>query len=184
MCLQVYYAKFPPQIDKRQILLLHPVLGGPVPIPSYIWKGIVDRKGTWARRPLLIPDPFHTYMLPPPSFPTTSCFSGFLALFKFIFLVSSCLHPSFLSFLNPLSLSLFLIPPLPLSPESGATAKEALNILKEHGVREEKIHIISLFATPRGVHKLLKDYPKVTILTSEVHPCSPSHFGMTYFGSD
>lgn len=24
---QVYYAKFPPQIDKRQILLLHPVLG-------------------------------------------------------------------------------------------------------------------------------------------------------------
>jgi uracil phosphoribosyltransferase len=91
---RVYYAKFPPQVDKRQILLLHPVL------------------------------------------------------------------------------------------ESGATAKEALNILKEHGVREEKIHIISLFATPRGVHKLLKDYPKITILTSEVHPCSPSHFGMTYFGSD
>ena len=24
---QVYYAKFPPQIEKRQILLLHPVLG-------------------------------------------------------------------------------------------------------------------------------------------------------------
>jgi uracil phosphoribosyltransferase len=91
---RVYYAKFPPQIDRRQILLLHPVL------------------------------------------------------------------------------------------ESGATAKEALNILKEHGVREEKVHVISLFATPRSVRSLLQDYPGVTILTSELHPCSPSHFGVTYFGSD
>ena len=71
----------------------------------------------------------------------------------------------------------------PLS-ETGATAKEALNILKEHGVREEKVHIISLFATPRAVHCLLKEHPNITILTSEVHPCSPSHFSVTYFGSD
>ena len=33
MCVQVYYAKFPPQIDRRQILLLHPVLGRCVPKP-------------------------------------------------------------------------------------------------------------------------------------------------------
>ena len=31
--MQVYYAKFPPQIDRRQILLLHPVLGRCVPKP-------------------------------------------------------------------------------------------------------------------------------------------------------
>ena len=42
VCVQVYYAKFPPHIDKRQILLLHPVLGWlvvrkrepPITIPS------------------------------------------------------------------------------------------------------------------------------------------------------
>ena len=33
LCVQVYYAKFPPQIDRRQILLLHPVLGRCVPNP-------------------------------------------------------------------------------------------------------------------------------------------------------
>ena len=115
LCVQVYYAKFPPQIDRRQILLLHPVLGRCVPKP----------------------------------------------LTK---LTNTLTHY--------------------ISPESGATAKEALTILKEHGVREERIHVISLFATPRGVHTLLREYPRITILTSEVHRCSPSHFGVTYFGSD
>lgn len=28
LCVQVYYSKFPPSIEKRKILLLHPTLGG------------------------------------------------------------------------------------------------------------------------------------------------------------
>lgn len=62
--------------------------------------------------------------------------------------------------------------------------KEALYILKEHGVKEEKVYVVSLFATPHGVHMLTEQFPKITILTSELHPTSPSHFGVSYFGSD
>lgn len=91
---RVYYAKFPPQIEKRQILLLHPVL------------------------------------------------------------------------------------------ESGATVLTALRVLKEHGVKEEKIQLVTLFATPRAVRNVLTEFSDITLLTSEVHPCCPSSFGQKYFGSD
>ena len=35
-----------------------------------------------------------------------------------------------------------------------------------------------------GVKQLLKNFPSVTILTSEVHSDCPSYFGQRYFGTD
>ena len=35
-----------------------------------------------------------------------------------------------------------------------------------------------------GAKYLLKRFPDVTMLTSEVHEFCPSHFGQKYFGAD
>ncbi|XP_078375196.1 uracil phosphoribosyltransferase homolog isoform X2 [Oculina patagonica] len=67
---------------------------------------------------------------------------------------------------------------------SGATVITAIRVLLEHGVKEENILLLNVFATPKGVELLLKNYPSVTILTSEVHSDCPSYFGQRYFGTD
>lgn len=68
--------------------------------------------------------------------------------------------------------------------ESGATVIAALNVLKDHGVNETNVIIVTLFSTPHGALNCLKKFPKVTVLTSELHDISPSHFGLKYFGAD
>ena len=35
-----------------------------------------------------------------------------------------------------------------------------------------------------GVRSVMKKYPRLKILTSEVHPVAPNHFGQKYFGTD
>ena len=35
-----------------------------------------------------------------------------------------------------------------------------------------------------GIHNIMHRYPDVKILTSEVHPSAPTHFGQRYFGTD
>lgn len=67
---------------------------------------------------------------------------------------------------------------------SGATVITAIRVLLEHGVKEDKILLLNVFATPKGVELLLKNFPSVTILTSEVHSDCPSYFGQKYFGTD
>ena len=84
-----------------------------------------------------------------------------------------CLHLIFLSHTHTLAYT-----------ESGATVLTALRVLKEHGVKEEKIQLVTLFATPRAVRNVLTEFSDITLLTSEVHPCCPSSFGQKYFGSD
>ena len=73
---------------------------------------------------------------------------------------------------------------LTLPLETGATVSTALSVLKEHGVKEEKVYLVTLYATPKAVKMVLEAFPGITLLTSEVHTCSPSHFGQKYFGSD
>jgi len=75
---------------------------------------------------------------------------------------------------------LLLLPVL----ETGATVCTALKVLKEHGVDEGNVVLVSLFCTAKGAHTTLAQYPNVTMLTSEVHDCCPAHFGQKYFGSD
>ncbi|XP_044759647.1 uracil phosphoribosyltransferase homolog [Coccinella septempunctata] len=67
---------------------------------------------------------------------------------------------------------------------TGNTVSQAVNVLKEHGVQEECIILSNLFCTPRAVDAILQSYPKLKILTSEIHHVAPNHFGQKYFGTD
>nr|CAI5852042.1 unnamed protein product [Callosobruchus analis] len=67
---------------------------------------------------------------------------------------------------------------------TGNTVSKAVNVLLEHGVKEECIILSNLFCTPQAVQTVLDVYPKMKILTSEVHPVAPNHFGQKYFGTD
>ena len=69
-------------------------------------------------------------------------------------------------------------------PETGATVLTALKVLKDHGVHEANVVLVSLFCTPQGAHTILTRFPNVTLLTSEVHESCPSYFAQKYFGSD
>lgn len=75
---------------------------------------------------------------------------------------------------------LLLLPVL----ETGATVKAAITVLKDHGVSEKNIFLVTLFSTPKAAVNLLTSHPNMTMLTSEVHQISPSHFSHKYFGSD
>uniref|UniRef100_A0A4W4F467 Phosphoribosyltransferase domain-containing protein n=1 Tax=Electrophorus electricus TaxID=8005 RepID=A0A4W4F467_ELEEL len=62
---------------------------------------------------------------------------------------------------------------------NGNTVIKAVRVLNEHVVQPLHIILLSLFSTPHG-----KKFPDITILTTEVHPIAPSHFGQKYFGTE
>lgn len=35
-----------------------------------------------------------------------------------------------------------------------------------------------------GAKSIIQEFPDITILTTEVHPVAPTHFGQKYFGTD
>lgn len=61
---------------------------------------------------------------------------------------------------------------------------QAVNVLKEHGVKESSIILSNLFCTPQAAKTVVAAFPDMTILTSELHPIAPNHFGQRYFGTD
>lgn len=61
---------------------------------------------------------------------------------------------------------------------------QAVNVLKEHGVKESSIILSNLFCTPQASKTVVAAFPDMTILTSELHPIAPNHFGQRYFGTD
>lgn len=67
---------------------------------------------------------------------------------------------------------------------TGNTVSQAVNVLKEHGVKEDCIILSNLFCTPLAVRTVLDSFPKMKILTSELHHVAPNHFGQKYFGTD
>ncbi|XP_013401676.1 uracil phosphoribosyltransferase homolog [Lingula anatina] len=67
---------------------------------------------------------------------------------------------------------------------TGNTVIQAINVLREHEVKEHNIIILNLFTTPAAVRSVLQTFPEVKLLTSEVHPVAPNHFGTKYFGTD
>lgn len=67
---------------------------------------------------------------------------------------------------------------------TGNTVKQAVNVLTQHGVKEERIILSNLFCTPAAVRAVVDYVPKMKILTSELHPVAPNHFGQKYFGTD
>ncbi|XP_058052844.1 uracil phosphoribosyltransferase homolog isoform X1 [Ahaetulla prasina] len=67
---------------------------------------------------------------------------------------------------------------------TGNTVIEAVKVLIEHGVQPNVIILLSLFSTPHGAKSIIQEFPDITILTTEVHPVAPTHFGQKYFGTD
>uniref|UniRef100_T1JCD0 Uracil phosphoribosyltransferase homolog n=1 Tax=Strigamia maritima TaxID=126957 RepID=T1JCD0_STRMM len=67
---------------------------------------------------------------------------------------------------------------------TGNTVITAVKVLKEHGVTENNIILLTLFCTPFGAKAIVTEYPGLTILTSEIHSIAPNHFGQKYFGTD
>ncbi|XP_020820260.1 uracil phosphoribosyltransferase homolog [Phascolarctos cinereus] len=67
---------------------------------------------------------------------------------------------------------------------TGNTVIEAVKVLIEHGVQPSVIIVLSLFSTPHGATSIIQEFPDITILTTEVHPVAPTHFGQKYFGTD
>lgn len=61
---------------------------------------------------------------------------------------------------------------------------QAVNVLTQHGVKEERIILSNLFCTPAAVQAVVDYVPKMNILTAELHPVAPNHFGQKYFGTD
>lgn len=67
---------------------------------------------------------------------------------------------------------------------TGNTVIEAVRVLIEHGLQPKHIILLSLFSTPHGAKSIIQEFPDITILTTEVHPVAPTHFGQKYFGTD
>uniref|UniRef100_T1GHK8 Uracil phosphoribosyltransferase homolog n=1 Tax=Megaselia scalaris TaxID=36166 RepID=T1GHK8_MEGSC len=67
---------------------------------------------------------------------------------------------------------------------TGNTVLQSVNVLKEHGVPEQNIILSNLFCTPQAAKTLVRAFPKLKILTSELHTIAPNHFGQKYFGTD
>ena len=44
--------------------------------------------------------------------------------------------------------------------------------------------ILKLCSVPQGAKSIIQEFPDITILTTEVHPVAPTHFGQRYFGTD
>lgn len=47
---------------------------------------------------------------------------------------------------------------------TGNTVSKAINVLKEHGVKEDSIILSNLFCTPQAVQTILQSYPRVNII--------------------
>jgi len=67
---------------------------------------------------------------------------------------------------------------------SGNKVTRAIDVLKENGVPEEHCILINLFCTPIAGERIVKEFPNLSVLTTEVHPVTPNHFGQKYFGTD
>lgn len=67
---------------------------------------------------------------------------------------------------------------------SGNTVLKAIEVLKEHAIPEINIILLTLFVAPQGLKIVTAAHPDLRVLTSEVHPIAPIHFGQKYFGTD
>merc|ERR1719419_448359 len=67
---------------------------------------------------------------------------------------------------------------------TGNKVCKAVQVLKEHYVPEDHIILINLFCTPTAAERIVQEYPDMTVLTTELHPVTPNHFGQRYFGTD
>ncbi|KAF6773696.1 hypothetical protein AHF37_07541 [Paragonimus kellicotti] len=66
---------------------------------------------------------------------------------------------------------------------SGNTVLKALDVLRSYNVPMENVILLTLFVSPEGLRNVLTRNPVLRVVTSEVHPVVPAHFGQRYFGT-
>jgi len=67
---------------------------------------------------------------------------------------------------------------------SGNTVVKAIEVLLDHKVDIRNIVILNLFSTPQSLQYLINKFPNIMVLTTEIDPATPTHFGQKYFGTD
>ncbi|KAI9317631.1 PRTase-like protein [Dichotomocladium elegans] len=76
---------------------------------------------------------------------------------------------------------------------TGGSAIQAVKVLLENNVREERIIFLNLMAAPEGIDAFIKAYPKIKIVTGEIDASLDENkyiipgvgdFGCRYFGTD
>lgn len=56
----------------------------------------------------------------------------------------------------------------PMLATGGSAACAIKLLIEEHGVQEDHIIFCNLLAAPEGIKKLMREYPKITIVTTEI----------------
>ncbi|XP_043216202.1 uracil phosphoribosyltransferase homolog [Amphibalanus amphitrite] len=67
---------------------------------------------------------------------------------------------------------------------TGNTIVRALHVMREHGIQEQNVILLTLFCTPVAARLVTSSFPRLRILTSEMNEVTPNHFGQRYFGTD
>lgn len=67
---------------------------------------------------------------------------------------------------------------------TGLAVVESVKVLLNTGVREENLILLNLFSSPRAAKLINEKYSKMFVLTSDINPVCPNHFGHRYFGTD
>uniref|UniRef100_A0AC35U3Q0 Uracil phosphoribosyltransferase homolog n=1 Tax=Rhabditophanes sp. KR3021 TaxID=114890 RepID=A0AC35U3Q0_9BILA len=67
---------------------------------------------------------------------------------------------------------------------SGVTVIEAIKLLLENDVKEEKIIVLSIFASGKAIKSVSDRFLRIRIVTSEVCGDEPFDFTKKYFGTD
>eukprot|EP00096_Caligus_rogercresseyi_P001134 TRINITY_DN1177_c0_g2_i1.p1 TRINITY_DN1177_c0_g2~~TRINITY_DN1177_c0_g2_i1.p1 ORF type:complete len:213 (-),score=67.24 TRINITY_DN1177_c0_g2_i1:327-965(-) len=69
--------------------------------------------------------------------------------------------------------------------KTGNKVSRSLRVLIEDSrVPQEHVILINLFCTPDAASRVTSEFPKLKILTSELHSVVPDHFGQKYFGTE
>lgn len=67
---------------------------------------------------------------------------------------------------------------------TGLAVIESVRVLLSHGVREDNLILLNLFSSPRAAKIINGTFPRMFVLTSDINPVCPNHFGQRYFGTD
>uniref|UniRef100_A0A914YBW1 Uracil phosphoribosyltransferase n=1 Tax=Panagrolaimus superbus TaxID=310955 RepID=A0A914YBW1_9BILA len=72
----------------------------------------------------------------------------------------------------------------PLLHTGTAYIQAIRELIANKKVQEENIFLLSMFSTFYGIRRVHKEFPMVTVITSEINDDVPYYFTMRYFGTD
>ena len=67
---------------------------------------------------------------------------------------------------------------------TGLAVFESVKVLESYGVKQDNLILLNLFCSPKAARLINNRFPKMFVLTSDINPVCPNHFGHRYFGTD